>query len=204
MLRDVDVVGSVVTFPGCTEVVATALDRVVGEPTVLIVALDEVDEPARCALRQLARVGSQVLVLVDAPDAAQLSRLASLPSSGFLATRELRTDTLRTALRRLANAEVTVSPDFVRTLLAIASDGAGALVGSQVGIRMTAREQEVLDLLVEGLSNKQIARRLDISEHGAKRHVANILAKLNSPNRTLAVVNALRYGLCGPGDPTAV
>ncbi|WP_144070101.1 response regulator transcription factor [Nonomuraea indica] len=43
-----------------------------------------------------------------------------------------------------------------------------------------------------------MARRLGISEHGAKRHVANILAKLNCSNRTLATAVALRRGLVSP------
>ena len=58
---------------------------------------------------------------------------------------------------------------------------------------MTPRESETLNLLSKGLSNKQIARSLHISQHGAKRHVANVIAKLNCPNRTLAV--ALAFGV---------
>lgn len=60
---------------------------------------------------------------------------------------------------------------------------------------LTARESQALHLLVQGLSNKQIARRLGISDNGAKRHVANVLAKLNCPNRTGAAATALRLGL---------
>jgi DNA-binding NarL/FixJ family response regulator len=62
-------------------------------------------------------------------------------------------------------------------------------------ICLTSREHEVLGLLAQGMSNKQIARRMDISEHGVKRHVTNLLAKLNAPNRTLAVAVALQDGL---------
>ncbi|MFE6667977.1 LuxR C-terminal-related transcriptional regulator [Streptomyces sp. NPDC057697] len=73
------------------------------------------------------------------------------------------------------------------------------------GTGLTPRELQVLRLVAEGLSNKQTARRLQISEHGVKRLVGNVLAKLNCPNRTLAVVRALEYGLLledpsrGPG-----
>lgn len=195
MLQDVDLVGEFHSYDGCTEAVESSVRLLAGEPTVVVVALDEIDEPARYALRQTARAGAKVLILVDNPDVSQLSRLSGVSSSGFLATNELSAETLRVALQRMHGAEMPISPRFVRTLLAVASDGAGQ-TGSPAGVRMTAREQEVLGLLVEGLSNKQIARRLSISEHGAKRHVANILAKLNSPNRTVAVANALRYGLC--------
>jgi DNA-binding NarL/FixJ family response regulator len=63
---------------------------------------------------------------------------------------------------------------------------------------LTPREREALTLLAEGLMNKQIARQLRISDHGAKRLVASVLVKLSSPNRTLAVVTALREGLLDP------
>jgi DNA-binding NarL/FixJ family response regulator len=60
---------------------------------------------------------------------------------------------------------------------------------------LTSREREVLDLLADGLSNKRIAKRLDISEHTAKFHIASILGKLDARSRTEAVVIAVRRGL---------
>jgi DNA-binding NarL/FixJ family response regulator len=52
--------------------------------------------------------------------------------------------------------------------------------------RLSPREREVLALVTEGLSNPAIALRLGLSEHTAKRHVANILTKLDLPSRTAA------------------
>lgn len=60
---------------------------------------------------------------------------------------------------------------------------------------LTQRETDVLQLLSQGYSNKQIAPRIGISEHGVKRHVGNILAKLNCANRTEAVSYALQQNL---------
>ena len=60
---------------------------------------------------------------------------------------------------------------------------------------LTARELDVLNCLARGLTNKEIARTLRISEHGAKRHVAAILAKMHCANRTMAVVRAIEEGL---------
>jgi len=60
---------------------------------------------------------------------------------------------------------------------------------------LTAREREVLALLSRGLSNKQIAQRLAISDHTAKFHVNGILSKLGAATRTEAVVIAARQGL---------
>jgi DNA-binding NarL/FixJ family response regulator len=61
--------------------------------------------------------------------------------------------------------------------------------------QLTPREVEVLKLLAEGLSNKEIAGRLEISEHTAKFHVNAILQKLGVERRTEAVVRAARLGL---------
>lgn len=60
---------------------------------------------------------------------------------------------------------------------------------------LTPREAEVLTLLAEGLSNKEIAARLGISEHTAKFHVNSILQKMSAQKRVEAVVRAARLGL---------
>ena len=62
-------------------------------------------------------------------------------------------------------------------------------------VALTARELEVLALLAEGASNKLIARRLGISTHTAKYHVASLLEKLDAVSRTDAVTNAARLGV---------
>ncbi len=60
---------------------------------------------------------------------------------------------------------------------------------------LTPREMQVLDLLAEGLPNKAIARRLDISDQTVKFHVAQVCGKLGAINRTDAVRRAVRRGL---------
>ena len=60
---------------------------------------------------------------------------------------------------------------------------------------LTPREEEVLALLAEGLSNRAIAHALDISEHTVKFHVNAIMSKLDARSRTEAVVRATRLGL---------
>ncbi len=76
-------------------------------------------------------------------------------------------------------------------------DEAGDPDGSAAGlpIRLSPREAEVLALLAEGAPNKVIARRLGISVHTAKFHVAAILVKLGAVNRTDAIAIAMRQGL---------
>jgi DNA-binding CsgD family transcriptional regulator len=60
---------------------------------------------------------------------------------------------------------------------------------------ITAREKEVLQLMAEGLANKQIALSLGISEHTVKFHLSSLYAKLNVANRTEAVRAGLGLGL---------
>jgi DNA-binding NarL/FixJ family response regulator len=62
-------------------------------------------------------------------------------------------------------------------------------------IELTARESEVLSLLMHGSSNKAIARELDISVHTAKFHMASLIAKLGARNRSDAIAIAIRRGL---------
>jgi DNA-binding NarL/FixJ family response regulator len=67
-----------------------------------------------------------------------------------------------------------------------------ALRGGEEAPAITPREADVLELLSEGLTNRQIAERLVLSEHTVHRHVANILRKLDAPSRAAAVARHLR------------
>jgi DNA-binding NarL/FixJ family response regulator len=76
-----------------------------------------------------------------------------------------------------------------RQLVAIGGGGSTRLP------EVTPREREVLCLLAEGLTNRQIATRLVVSEHTIHRHVTNILRKLDLPSRTAAAARAVQAGL---------
>jgi DNA-binding NarL/FixJ family response regulator len=76
-----------------------------------------------------------------------------------------------------------------------ARDGERALPCDEDGVLLTPREIEVLTALADGASNKAIARRLGISFHTVKFHVASILEKLDADSRTEAVAQAARFGL---------
>jgi len=65
--------------------------------------------------------------------------------------------------------------------------------------RLTDREEEVIKLLAAGLSNKEIASKLSLSEGTVKNHISAILGKLHANDRTQAVLTALKRGLVDLG-----
>jgi len=93
------------------------------------------------------------------------------------------------ALEAVRKGHAVLPPGLLRTLLP-----ASAAAGGD-GPSLTPRETSVLGLLSEGATNKMIARRLDISVHTAKFHVASILGKLDATTRTEAVMRGIRTGL---------
>ncbi len=84
---------------------------------------------------------------------------------------------------------------FVSRLVPTTEAEAAEPSAQQEREELTPREQEVLALLAEGLSNKEIAGRLDISDHTAKFHVNSILQKMGAQKRVEAVVRAARLGI---------
>ena len=100
-------------------------------------------------------------------------------------------DRLAAVLSSVEDVEL-VAADLEADALIVAASIPG---GVDAALALTARELEVLALLAEGASNKLIARRLSISTHTAKYHVASLLEKLDAVSRTDAVTNAARIGV---------
>ncbi|MFF4587537.1 response regulator transcription factor [Streptomyces sp. NPDC001388] len=143
---------------------------------------------------KLRMQNTRVLILVDSADVVEQSWADH--ASGFLDWEDLCPVSLREAIVDVQAGRFHVSATLARRSVT-ASDQAGDDTTSKRAsmISLTAREHQVLRLIAEGLSNRQVARSLSVSEHGVKRTVGIILAKLNCPNRTLAVVRAMESGL---------
>jgi DNA-binding NarL/FixJ family response regulator len=100
-------------------------------------------------------------------------------------------------LPREAAAEQIVAALYAASagLIAVPSESSSLIVPADSEYlveNLTPRETETLEMLSEGLSNKQIAARLHISEHTAKFHVNSVLGKLDAATRTEAVMRGLR------------
>jgi two-component system nitrate/nitrite response regulator NarL len=135
----------------------------------------------------------RVLVIGDEIRHTDISRYSELPTDGFLALSDLSTQSLEEAFRRIAAGEMPMPASLARQLLSGGRHRVNRM--EKQHIALTERESETLALLADGLSNKQIARALKISTHGAKRLVGAVLLKLGAPNRTTAVVIAMNAGL---------
>lgn len=129
-----------------------------------------------------------IILLSDATDVAAAGRV---PADGFLVQRQVTAASLAAALDQVLSGTVPMPASLARALLA-GGTGPGR---RREPTALTSREQETVALLAEGLSNRQIGRRLGLSEHGAKRLVANVLIKLDATNRAAAVAEAMRRGL---------
>jgi DNA-binding NarL/FixJ family response regulator len=110
---------------------------------------------------------------------------------------DVTSDQLLAAIQAtVAGLAVTLEP-FVQTEDAYATSNAANGIGltGVLAERLTSRETVVLRLMALGLGNKEIASRLDISEHTAKFHVSSILAKLGAASKTEAVSIGMTQGL---------
>jgi two-component system, NarL family, nitrate/nitrite response regulator NarL len=141
----------------------------------------------------LAGTHPKVLVLLRDHDHGAVQRALAVHADGFLMESELTTVTLDKTLTRVLHGEVPMPAFLAREMLTrLRTQEAKP---AHRPFLLTQRELQTLSLLVDGLSNKQIARQLGVSENGAKRHVASVLAKMNCTNRTVAVAMVLRERL---------
>ncbi len=141
-------------------------------------------------LERLAELpeGAYPLVLL-LPTETLLAEAWAAGGQGLL-PRDASPEKLTAALTAAVRGLVTLDMSLAGTLLPQAQADPAPLVE-----QLTARELEVLQHLAEGLSNKAIALRLNISEHTIKFHVNAIMSKLGAQSRTEAVVRATQLGL---------
>lgn len=129
---------------------------------------------------------TQVIVLSSFKEGELVKKALDAGAIGYL-LKDVSADELGTAIRSAHAGRATLSPEAARSLVE------NATLPPVPGLDLTEREREVLALMVEGLSNTQIAGRLTVSPSTIKSHVSNILSKLGVASRTEAVTLALRH-----------
>jgi DNA-binding NarL/FixJ family response regulator len=101
-------------------------------------------------------------------------------------------------LHNVANGQLAVEPQLLREALAIRDEAPSAGESARQRAEqyaLTPREHDVLLLVADGLTNKEIGGRLSITEDTVKKHVQNIIWKLRAADRTQAAILALKLGL---------
>lgn len=160
------------------------------EADVLVVEVDSCEDALTQEALRTAANGLPVVLLVPGTAAEWADVLrrgvrAILPANAT-------GPQIAAATEAAANGLVVLDPSEVLTLLP-------AIVPAEVPAALpevlTAREIQVLRLLADGLSNKEIAAKLTISEHTIKFHVASIMGKLGATSRTEAVTLGIRHGI---------
>jgi two-component system, NarL family, response regulator LiaR len=131
---------------------------------------------------------ARVLVLTSYADDAQLFAAMEAGAAGYM-LKDVEPDALAAAIREVAAGRPALHPQVARRLMRQGPKGAPGLAD------LTARERDVLRLIVEGLANKEIATRLRIGEKTVKTHVSRVLGKLGVLDRTQAAVLAIRSRL---------
>jgi DNA-binding NarL/FixJ family response regulator len=112
-------------------------------------------------------------------------------ANGFIA-KDAALEDLTNTIRQVANGGDVVPPALTGTLLSHIAKQASVLRNTPMmaSVRMTKREQQITDLIAEGLSNKEIAQRLNIATYTVKSHVHNILEKLALHSRLQIAAHA--------------
>jgi DNA-binding NarL/FixJ family response regulator len=179
---DIDVVGL-----GGDGAEAVSLARELSPDVVLMdLQMPEVDGVE--ATRQIvAEELAQVLVLTSYSDGERIVAALDAGAVGYL-LKDAEPDDVLAGIRAVTRGESPIHPKAARQLL-------GARTARATAPELTPREAEVLGLVRQGLANKQIARRLGISERTVKAHLTSVFARIGVVDRTQAALWAERHGV---------
>jgi two-component system, NarL family, response regulator LiaR len=135
---------------------------------------------------------TEVLALTSVLEDALVVGAVRAGAIGYL-LKDLQADELCRAIKAAAAGQVQLSPQAAQRLMQ-------EIRAPERPEALTQRENEVLRLLAQGLSNKEIAQHLVLGEKTVKTHVSHILGKLGVQSRTQAALSAVRLGLIPPAS----
>jgi DNA-binding NarL/FixJ family response regulator len=165
--------------------------------------MDGVEATRRLAGADGASRGPRILVLTTFATDEHVMDALRAGASGFL-LKDVTPADFVAAIRVVAAGDALIAPSVTRRLLdrlarlPSPADGVGEVLG-----QLTERELEVLKLVAEGLSNREIAERLVLAEPTIKTHVSHLLLKLDLRDRAQLVVLAYETGVVRPGETGA-
>ena len=188
--EDIEVVGEAGDGVAAAELAGTAVPDVI---------LMDVRMPTRSGIEACASIKevaptARITMPTDSDEEADLYDAVTNGASGYLLT-DSSIDEVAQAIRVVADGQSLISPSMAIKLLDEFKQMSRSDRQQVPSPRLTDRELEVLKLVAQGLNNREIAKRLFISENTVKNHVRNILEKLQLHSRMEAVMYAVREKL---------
>ncbi len=185
---DLQIVGEAKTGREALEVARHELPDVV----LMDVRMPDMDglEATRRIKEERPRTAVIMLTMHDNP--AYLRDALKAGAAGYL-LKDVSKDELIDAVRQVATGGAFIESQMLKGMLSEMKPSGPA--AGQAAKNLTKREREILALVAEGMSNREIAEKLVLSPETVKSHVAAILEKLNVSDRTQAAIYAVRNGL---------
>jgi DNA-binding NarL/FixJ family response regulator len=187
---DIEVVGEAGDGVAATELAATAVPDVI----LMDVRMPKRSGIEACvAIKEVAPT-ARIIMLTVSDEEADLYDAVKNGASGYL-LKDSSIDEVAQAIRVVSDGQSLISPSMAIKLLDEFKQMSRSDRQQVPSPRLTDRELEVLKLVAQGLNNREIAKRLFISENTVKNHVRNILEKLQLHSRMEAVMYAVREKL---------
>jgi two-component system NarL family response regulator len=188
--EDIEVVGEAGDGVAATELAASAVPDVI----LMDVRMPKRSGIEACvAIKEVAPT-ARIIMLTVSDEEADLYDAVKNGASGYL-LKDSSIDEVAQAIRVVADGQSLISPSMAIKLLDEFKQMSRSDRQQVPSPRLTDRELEVLKLVAQGLNNREIAKRLFISENTVKNHVRNILEKLQLHSRMDAVMYAVREKL---------
>jgi len=191
--EDIDVVGEAGDGIAATELAATAVPDVI----LMDVRMPKRSGIEACVAIKEAAPTARIIMLTVSDEEADLYDAVKNGASGYL-LKDSSIDEVAQAIRVVADGQSLISPSMAIKLLDEFKQMSRSDRQQVPTPKLTDRELEVLKLVAQGLNNREIAKRLFISENTVKNHVRNILEKLQLHSRMEAVMYAVREKLLDP------
>jgi DNA-binding NarL/FixJ family response regulator len=156
----------------------------------MVVVID-LDDDHRETASKIAELGAAVVLLTDNAEGNWVSQLLAAGARCVL-SRDCSSQQLAAAVQAAAAGLTALEPETLQILLRPPLETIELEPGEE---ELTPRETEVLRMMTAGLSNREIASALGISEHTVKFHITSIFGKLGTSSRTEAVTEGIRRGL---------
>ncbi len=187
---DFEMVGEAGTGQDAIALCETAKPNVV----LMDLVMPEMDGAAATEVIRQRWPQIQVVALTSFKEEGLVTKALQAGAIGYL-LKNASADELARAIRAARDGRPTLAPEAAQALI-----HASRQLDEPPGSSLTTREQEVLELMVKGFSNPEIAQELVVSRSTVKFHVSSILSKLNVSSRTEAVAVALKNGLVKKSD----